>query len=297
MTSATSLSVFAATNDHTGERPYWDGATSRFYWIDVFGKRFHRTDAEGTKIETFALPAFVGSLALIDDSHAILALHHGFFKYHFASGKAELICYPEENVAGNMRLNDGKIDQMGRFVCGGADFFRSKPIGGIYSLDGKFQVRRIGGGVTLFNGLCWSPDGKTMYYSDSARRQTYRCSYDPRTGEAGAPEPFILFTEADGLPDGAAVDDTGHIWIAMVYGGQLIRVSPGGQIERRVALPIRGPTSLAFGGHDYSRLFITSKSRDSQGQPLSVEAGGGSVFCLDGLPSKGLAEGRFRTDD
>src|SRR5690606_14173497 len=116
-------------------------------------------------VETFRLPALVGSLAVIDGTSILLALHNGFYRYNLIAGKAELICIPDEGVAGNLRLNDGKVDPRGRFVCGGADFFRTAAIGGIYNLEANLASRRIGGNVVLFNGLCWSPDGRTMYYS------------------------------------------------------------------------------------------------------------------------------------
>lgn len=294
MTERMTISIFCNTQDHTGERPYWDDATQCLYWIDVFGRRFHRADATGKTVETTTLPALIGSMALVDPSHMVLAMHHGFFQYDMSRRRAELICFPDETVAGNMRLNDGKVDAAGRFVCGGADYFRASPIAGIYSLDANSRVRKIGSNVALFNGICWSPDGKSMYYSDSALRRTYRCDYDLDSGEAGAPEVFVTHEESEGLPDGAAVDVEGYLWIAMVYGGQLLRVSPEGEIVRRIDFPVRGLTSVAFGGPTYDTLFVTSKSIGKDGKSLDVEAGGGSVFRVDGLPCPGLSEPRFR---
>lgn len=288
------ISIFCNTRDHTGERPYWDAKTRCLYWIDVFGRRFHRASATGDQIETFPLPAIIGSMALIDPMTMVLAMHHGFFHYDLSRRRAELICYPDEAVAGNMRLNDGKVDMQGRFVCGGADYFRADPIAGIYSLDGNYRATKIGSNITLFNGICWSPEGRTIYFSDSATRRTFHSSYDPVTGTAGTPSLLIDHGENEGLPDGAAVDQMGYIWIAMVYGGELLRLTPEGEIDQRIRFPVRGLTSLAFGGPDCSTLFVTSKSIGKDGRPLDMEKGGGSVFRVDGLPCPGLQERRFQ---
>lgn len=286
------LSVFQPCDDHTGERPYWDAATGNFYWIDVFGQRVHCRFPDGA-VRTWPVPALIGSLGLIDSTRALVSLHAGFFILHFESGACELVGYPHPTAEGNLRLNDGKVDPMGRFVCGGADFHRTNPIAGLYQVDAQLCMRQVDDDIVLANGLAWSLDGAVIYYSDSARRTIYSATYDLATGDVGRRSVFAQFAESEGMPDGATVDMEGHLWVAMVYGGKLVRLRPDGTREREFALPVKGPTSVAFGGAAMDRLFITTKSRDKANQLLDPGLGG-SVLVLDALPAPGRAEPRFK---
>lgn len=286
------IDVFEAAGDHTGERPLWDAATGCFYWIDVFGRRIHRREPGG-RVQHWTVPSLIGSLALVDDSRAVVSLHNGFFFFDFATGRCELIGFPEPDVAGNLRLNDGKVDPAGRFVCGGADYFRASPLAGLYALDGTLAMRKLAGDIVIANGLAWSVDGRFIYTADSPRRVIYRAPYDPATGDVGVRTVFARFTEAEGMPDGACVDADDHLWVAMVYGGKLVRLAPDGTRERELPMPVHGPTSVAFGGERFDRLFVTSKSRGKQGELLDAGLGG-SVFVVDGAPAAGAPELRFR---
>lgn len=290
------LSVFQPCDDHTGERPYWDSETGNFYWIDVFGQRIHRR-APGGDVRTWHVPALIGSLGLIDTSRALVSLHGGFFIFSFDTGACELVGYPHPAAEGNVRLNDGKTDPAGRFVCSGADFHRTDPIAGLYQVypaGAQLQMRQLDSDIVLGNGLAWSLDGSVIYYSDSARRTIYSAPYDVASGDVGARRVFAQFGQDEGLPDGATVDLEDHLWVAMVYGGKLVRLRPDGTREREYALPVKGPTSVAFGGPSMDRLFITTKSRDKSNQPLDPGMGG-SVLVLDDLPAPGRAEPRFKT--
>jgi len=285
------ISRFEACEDHTGERPYWDADTGTFYWIDVFGRRIHRRDAAG-RVQTWTLPSLIGSFALIDPDRAVVTQHNGFFLFEFATGRCELLGFPDPGASGNLRLNDGKVDSGGRFVCGGADYFRRNPIGGLYSLDGARHMRALADDIIVANGLTWSPDGRWIYYADSFRHVIYRASYDPATGAAGERQEFARFGKEEGMPDGACTDTEGCLWVAMVYGGKLLRLRPDGSREREFPMPVKAPTSVAFGGRSMDRLFVTSKSRSATGEALDPGLGG-SVLVIDGLPANGHAERRM----
>ena len=289
------IEKFINCQDHTGERPYWDAETSAFYWIDVFGQRIHRRNADG-EIQTWSVPSLIGSLALINPGYALVSLHNGIFIFEFKSGRSELVGFPDPGVAGNLRLNDGKVDPAGRFVCGGADYFRSQPIAGLYSVDSCLGMKRLGGEIIVANGLAWSPDGSWFYFADSFRHTIYRAAYDLQSGTVGTPNPFAHFSTDEGMPDGACIDVEGYLWVAMVYGGKLVRLCPDGTRDCEVLMPVSAPTSVAFGGPAMDRLFVTSKSRDSKGNELDPGLGG-SVFVVDGLPTRGSAEKRFDCTD
>lgn len=286
------IECFQAAGDHTGERPLWDAATGDFYWIDVFGQRIHRRSGDGT-VRTWSVPSLIGSLALIDESRAIVSLHNGFFLFHFADGRCELVGFPDPGVAGNLRLNDGKVDPMGRFICGGADYFRSQPIAGLYQLNEQFQMNKVADDIIVSNGLAWSVDGRSIFYADSFRHTIYRASYDLATGAVGPRTEFARFSHDEGMPDGACIDADDHLWVAAVYGGKLVRFRPDGSREREVRMPVAAPTSVAFGGEKLDKLLVTSKSMDSRGHPLDPGSGG-HVFMVEDVPAAGTAELRFR---
>ena len=156
--------------------------------------------------------------------------------------------------------------------------------------DGTAVTVRSGIGVP--NGLAFSPDGRTMYFADTPRDVVWAYDYDVDTGEATNERVFLDFGPLPGRPDGACVDEAGGYWIACVFGGMVLRVTPAGAVDRRVPLPVEKPTMPAFGGPGLSTLYITTigggGSHDvDPGQP---EAGG--VFALEPGVS-GLSEPRF----
>ena len=276
------IDIFERCENLTGERPLWVGETQTLWWIDVFGRKLHRKLWGTSEREEWSLPANIGSLCLERNGRILIALQNAFFHFDLDRHTFDLVCFPDEAAAGNLRLNDGKTDGAGRFVCGGADYFRAQPIGGVYSLE-RGICRSIAAPVIIFNGIAWSPDYDILYYADSVRRIIYRSRYDLKTGNAADREIFVTFPEDWGMPDGAAIDSEGYLWVAMVYGKKIVRLDPNGRIEHVIDFPVVAPTSLAFGGDDLSTLFVTTKSRGKNGEGLEVEKGAGSVFMITGL--------------
>jgi L-arabinonolactonase len=285
------IEVYEPRRAHTGERPIWDAETGSLFWIDIFGRRIFRKDSGGA-VTSWAAPALVGSMALVDEGRALVALHHGFHLFDLATGRFDLIADPDPSAAGNLRLNDGKVDPRGRFLCGGADYFRAAPIAGLYLVDHALGVTTVMDDIILTNSITWSPDGSILYFADTYRRVLYRCSYELETGAVGPREIFATF-EGDGLPDGAVTDDDGGIWVALVYGGEIVRFKPSGERDITIPFPVIAPTSLCFGGPDMQTLFVTSKSVGPDGRELDVERGAGAVFTITGLGIRGQPERRF----
>jgi D-xylonolactonase len=112
--------------------------------------------------------------------------------------------------------------------------------------------------IEVANGLAFSPDGRTLYFADSATRRIYAYDADPSTGAVSNRRIVIQFAKEDGLPDGLTADSAGNLWTALWYTGQVVRLTPGGKIERRIQLPCLQTSSLAFGGEGYGELYVTS---------------------------------------
>jgi len=195
-----------------------------------------------------------------------------------------------------LRLNDGKADPQGRFLAGtmhGGRAADEPPLGGLYRLDASGGLELLETGLGVTNGPCFSPDGRTFYVGDSARRMIWAYDY----GANGPLANKRVFVDTDTLnsgPDGATVDAEGHLWSVLVRIGAVARFAPDGRIVRSIEMPVRHPTSIAFGGPDLDVLFVTSISRSTHLSDDHPDAGG--LFAIEGLGVKGLPAHRFAAD-
>lgn len=141
----------------------------------------------------------------------------------------------------------------------------------------------------MSNGLCWSPDGRTMYHADTFRRTMWRHRFDPETGSISDKEVFFEATDRMGLPDGAATDSEGFVWLAMWGGWSVLRLDPNGRIAQKIDLPVAQPTCPCFGGRDFRTLYVTSAPFGLDHGALAKQPAAGGLFALDvgraGLPS------------
>jgi sugar lactone lactonase YvrE len=178
-------------------------------------------------------------------------------------------------------LNDGKVGPDGGFWFGAKDKAHRDGIAVFQRMfaDGRGEV--LESGLTISNGLDWSPDRQWFYLSDSIPRIIWRYRYDPATGQISEREVFADGTIAPGVPDGLAVDAEGCVWSARWGGSQLVRISPSGQVLTRVAFPVSRVSSCIFGGPDFKTLFVTSAREDLNDAERRAEVLAGSVFALD----------------
>jgi sugar lactone lactonase YvrE len=162
--------------------------------------------------------------------------------------------------------------------------------GAMYRLETDLSVTRLASGIGIFNGPCFSPDGRRFYYADSGRHTIWACDY-AADGTIANRVALIDTQPLGSLPDGATVDAAGNIWVALVSAGAIACFSPHGRLLRRIATPVRFPSSVNFGGPQLDVLYITSISKSLRFDAPEPEAGG--VFAVHGLGVRGLAEPRF----
>ena len=155
-----------------GEGPTWSSEEQALYWIDIYGPTLNRFDPASGATQHWTMPAPIGSYALTKKGRAVVALKTGLHLFDFATGAFRLLAHPEAGLAGN-RFNDGKVSPDGRFFAGTMDETRPrKPVASLYRLDPDGSCHQvIDGGIHVSNGLAWSPDGRTMYHSDSTTAQ------------------------------------------------------------------------------------------------------------------------------
>jgi sugar lactone lactonase YvrE len=277
-----------------GESPLWSEAEACLYWIDIDGRSVHRFDPATGIDQTHAAPGRPGSLALTGGPGRLLvAIEERLAVLDWATGSWTDWIALEPAGSGN-RLNDGQTDLAGRFWVGSMfdPTSAGRTTGMLHRVepDGSQSVVRDGIGVS--NGLAFSPDGRTMYFADTKLDTVWSYDYELDTGEAHDERVFLDFTDLPGRPDGACVDADGGYWIACVYGSAVLRVTPDGEVDRRVVLPVPKPTMPAFGGAGMSTLFVTTIGGGGSHQidPAFPEAGG--IFAVE-TGIRGLAQAPF----
>jgi sugar lactone lactonase YvrE len=183
-----------------------------------------------------------------------------------------------------MRMNDGKADPQGRLWCGTMGIDDPQPEGALYRLDGDWSLRTELTGLTIPNGIGWSPDAATMYFTDSTWSRIDRFAYDVDAGTLSDRRTFVDIRPELGLPDGLTVDEDGCVWVAIWFGAAVHRYTPDGELDTVVRIPALQATSCVFGGSDRRDLFITSASFRLTVQQLEDHPRAGRVFtCRPGV--------------
>lgn len=247
---------------NVGECPLWHPAESCLYWVDIGGFTIHRLNpATGTHDE-WRMPTEPGAIALNATGGLVVAMRAGFFTFNPQDGSISQIA-PAPYDTTTTRFNDGRVDAAGRFWVGTIYEPRDQQAAQMFCLEkGKVELK-WSGGMTVSNGLAWNLDATAMYHADTTTHRIDRYDFDTATGTASHPARFEQFStdktrNYGGRPDGAAVDSEGAYWCAMFEGSRVLRFAPDGELLREIALPVRCPTMVAFGGDDLRTLFITS---------------------------------------
>lgn len=215
----------------------------------------------------------------------------GFSLLSPETGDVRLVARVEAE-RGENRMNDGKVDPAGRFWAGTMAHDEEEGAGSLYRMDTDHTVHRVVAAVTISNGIDWSPDGRTMYYIDTATRRVDQMEFDNSTGTVRSRRPLITLGSSEGYPDGMTVDSDGYLWIALFDGWGVQRYAPDGRSDRRIDLPAAQVTSVAFGGDDLDELFITTGQENFPAGGKRDQPHAGSVFrCRPGV--KGRLGNRF----
>jgi xylono-1,5-lactonase len=272
-----------------GEGPIWVERDQALWWVDIKGGAIFRWREAGG-VERWAPPLRICSLAPAARGGFVAGTERGFMWADPGAGRYDPIADPEAELPDN-RFNDGKVDRSGRFWAGTMDDREEEPRGSLYRLDPDLRWNAIDSGYMVTNGPAFSPDGRTMYHTDSARRVIYAFELDA-DGQACDRRVLVRFGDDDGHPDGMTVDAEGCLWVAVWDGWRLQRLSPGGEMLQAVDLPIQRPTSCAFGGPALDRLFVTSARVGLEENALAVQPLAGALFMIE-TNVRGIAERPF----
>lgn len=270
-----------------GEAPSWCPVEKVIYWVDIDGKTILRIDPQSGDRQIFPQTYEFGCIVKRSDGGFIAGTNAGLVFIGATLEEPEIFATPEIHFAKN-RFNDGKCDSRGRFWVGSTDMDETEPNGSLYRVTGAGDVDRILPGVIVSNGLGWSPDDKTMYFTDSGHGLIYAFDYDADTGTIDNKRMFARVDPSDGMPDGLTVDADGFVWGAHWDGWRVTRYDPDGRIDRIIAMPVPNVTSLTFGGDSLDQMFITTARLGMSDDQLKESPLSGGLFTIDagvtGLP-------------
>jgi len=188
-----------------------------------------------------------------------------------------------------MRMNDACADPAGRFWAGSMAFDFTPDAGSLYRVDSDGTVEKVLDGVTISNGPAFDADGTTMYFTDTARGRIDRFHVDPKTGVLSNRTLFVQMKPGREGPDGMAVDDEDHVWVAVWGASEVRRYRPDGSLAETVRVPTRQPSSVCLVGREQPRMFVTSAAT---GLDASDELAG-AVFAMP-VAAHGRPADRFR---
>ncbi len=275
-----------------GEGPIWDAEHQGLLWVDIDTNEIHRFDPRtGTDIAV-TVDGGVTAVAVREQGGLVAATLNGFAFVSMAGGVAEVetIAEPEGGSDAN-RMNDGKCDPTGRFWAGSMAYSETDPSGSLYVLDNDLSVRSVLSGITISNGLGWSPPGTAMYYIDTVDCKVSVMDFDPITGEASRRRDLFDAGTPDDAPDGMTVDSDGCLWVAFWGGSAVRRYSPSGDLLAVIDVPAAQVTSCSFGGPGLADLYITTASIGVDPAEAAATQAGGLFKASTG--ARGLQASRF----
>ncbi|GGW61273.1 SMP-30/gluconolactonase/LRE family protein [Alishewanella tabrizica] len=291
--TATLLKVINCHNT-LGENVLWHELEQAIYWIDIEKAEILRYHPESAALCRYPLPERIGSFAFLAPGYThefdiIAAFASGFALFQLASGAIKWLAKPTQ-MAG-LRFNDGRTDRQGRFWAGTmvehAELAQQQ--GELWRLNADASLYSAVQGIGISNGLCWSPDGKTLYHADSPAHRIMQYRFCPERGQLSAPQ---LFTDTpeNAHPDGSTVDSTGYVWNAHWGAGRVVRYAPDGTENMAITLPVSQPSSVALGGPNKDWLMVTSSNLGLTSLQLSSQPEAGALFIYQLAGIQGLDE-------
>ena len=263
------------------EGPVWSASWGGLRWVDMLAGDVLSLAPDGT-IGRRHVGEIAAALRPRASGGAIIAVERGFV---LEATDLTLRALPEVWEDPGKRMNEGGCDPHGRFYCGSTTYDQTPGAAALHRLDPDGRVTTVLDGVTISNGLDWSPDGRLAYYNDTPTGAVAVFDDDPEHGLTRR-RTFATIAEGDGMPDGLTVDAEGGVWVALYGGGAVRRYTPDGDLDAVVELPVTNVTACTFGAPGLDELFITTTRENL---PAGAEPAAGSVFtCRPGVTGRRL---------
>jgi L-arabinonolactonase len=298
------LSLVLAQTATLGEGVQWHAGSGRWWWTDIESASLHAWTPGAAATLSCRLPDRLGSFAHTRSGRLLLGLAKRLCLATLADTQAvgtspialEELCGVDAMEA-RTRVNDGRCDRAGHFVFGTLNEApERRPIGSFYQYSTRHGLRRLAlPAVAIANSICFSLDGRTMYFCDTLSQLIQRCDYDAETAQVAHIRPFARITESHAWPDGSAIDAEGCLWNAQWGAGQVVRYGPEGREITRHTGATPHSSCPALGGPGGDTLLLTTARSGMSREQLAAQPRSGSLFGLT-LP-RALAVPEVAFDD
>jgi sugar lactone lactonase YvrE len=276
-----------------GESPFWHPLEQQLYWVDIPGKKLLRANVYMGTVQMWDMPTEPGCIAPAASGGLVIALRHGVFRAREWGGALEAVVTLPYDTA-TVRANDGKCDALGRFWVGTIDEPKASKAAALFSIDcrsGSPVVQRHAGDALTGNGLAWSPDNRTLYWSDTPNHVVHVWDYDLAANQLSGHRHFVECMPKPagwawdvpgyaGRPDGAAVDVEGNYYAAMFEGRGIAKFAPDGTLLAHIPVPAQCPTMPCLGGEDFKTLYVTTARHGRSAEELAQMPMSGAVFSM-----------------
>lgn len=279
-----------AARARLGECPVWDRDRQVLFWVDAYNHRIHEFEPETGSDRYFETGDVVSAIALAGNARLLIALSDRLAFLNTETGEITTLhqfAFPYPDT----RCNDGKCDSRGRFWIGSiseapeqAELYRYDP-------DGSCRVMETG--LTISNGLGWSPDERTFYLTDSAKHLIYAYDFEAETGAISNRRVLVDLSVEGVEPDGMTIDREGNLWSALWNGWRVACFNPSGEEVFQIKLPVQRPTSVTFGGANLSELYMTSASVGLSQKEIQQGFYAGDLFRFQSPSAVGIASHHF----
>jgi sugar lactone lactonase YvrE len=266
----------------TGEGVIWHHLRQEVFWFDIPGKMLYSAKPDGSGVKARPWDRMPSAAGIIDRDTLVVAAQGGIFRYDLTTDSKTLLVPLELELPGN-RSNDGRVNPAGGLWIGTMAHAEE---GGVYS--GSVYQYRAGALKKLFsdiripNSTCFSPDGRTAYFTDTPNKIIMKRPIDPATGEpAGLWSVFAETGDDPGAPDGAVIDSEGFLGSARGGGHRVIRYAPDGHKDREIMVPASQVACPGFGGPDLKTLYITTARKNLDAAALAKEPAAGGLFAIE----------------
>jgi sugar lactone lactonase YvrE len=276
-----------------GEGPVWSAHEHAVWFVDIKGERIHRYCTVSGRTDSWTAPAQPGFLLPVSGGGFVAGLKSGLALFDPIERTFASLATIEDPALDN-RLNDGHVDAQGRLWFGSMHDPEETKSGALYRLGADASIVRMDDGYCITNGPAISPDGRTLYHTDTLERVIW--AFDlAADGGLSNKRLFTPIERPGAYPDGPVVDAEGCVITGLFGGWGLARYSPRGELLGRIELPVANVTKACFGGPDLKTLYITTawkglSDEDRANQPLA-----GGLFSV-GVDVPGLPQNEVRLD-
>ena len=277
-----------------GEGAIWNPFTNTLFWVDIDGQRLMEWNPAAQKNREWRFEKKISTVVPETPQTVVFTLSDEVVRFNFETGASEQLLSIDTNGDG-VRFNDGKCDPEGRLWAGTMVMRGERGSGALYRMDAGGAIT-METGINCSNGIVWTKDKRTMYYTDTPTREIVAYDFNPKTGDISNRRVVVSVPDGMGYPDGMTIDENDMLWVAHWGGYGIYNWNPKtGQLIGKIGVPAPNITSCAFGGEKLDTLFITCASNGMSKEQLAKYPLSGSLFyCVPG--AKGVKASVIKWD-